>query len=229
MHRGHGPHRLCGDAGPGDVASGVPVCSPGLGSLDGRGRPLFYAWQIFLGSSLAMRHRLHLQITVLLDRVTGRPRACLDFLTALTGLGFLAGIIWGSLLMIRAVYPVQAGSFPISTSYLYCPFPWGCSRCWPSPHRSRGRRPTTLPVAARVRKRSHDHLLCHDGGAAGADAARLPVAVSMGLTSVFTLGVLRGFDAIPWDMLAQRIVYGVTTSRSSPFPSSCWRAGCPTR
>ena len=85
----------------------------------------FYAWQIFLGSSLAMRRRLHLQITVLLDRVTGRPRACLDFLTALTGLGFLAGIIWGSLLMIRAVYPVQAGSFPISTSYLYLSIPLG--------------------------------------------------------------------------------------------------------
>lgn len=85
----------------------------------------FYAWQIFLGSSLAMRRRLHLQITVLLDRFTGRPRACLDFFAALTGLGFLAGIIWGSLLMIRAVYPVQAGSFPISTSYLYLSIPVG--------------------------------------------------------------------------------------------------------
>jgi TRAP-type C4-dicarboxylate transport system permease small subunit len=85
----------------------------------------FYAWQIFLGSSLAMRERLHLQITVLLDRFTGRPRACLDFFAALTGLGFLAGIIWGSLLMIRAVYPVQAGSFPLSTSYLYLSIPVG--------------------------------------------------------------------------------------------------------
>jgi TRAP-type C4-dicarboxylate transport system permease small subunit len=85
----------------------------------------FYAWQIFLGSSLAMRERLHLQITVLLDRFTGRPRACLDFFAALTGLGFLVGIVWGSLLMIRAVYPVQAGSFPISTSYLYLSIPVG--------------------------------------------------------------------------------------------------------
>jgi TRAP-type transport system small permease protein len=85
----------------------------------------FYAWQIFLGSSLAMRDRLHLQITVLLDRFSGKPRAVLDFLTALTGLGFLAGVIWGSLLMIRAVYPVQAGSFPVSTSYLYLSIPVG--------------------------------------------------------------------------------------------------------
>ncbi len=85
----------------------------------------FYAWQIFLGSSLAMRDRLHLQITVFLDRFSGKPRALLDFLTALTGLAFLTGIIWGSLLMIRAVYPVQAGSFPVSTSYLYLAIPVG--------------------------------------------------------------------------------------------------------
>jgi tripartite ATP-independent transporter DctM subunit len=46
-----------------------------------------------------------------------------------------------------------------------------------------------------------------------------PVALSMGLTSVFTLGVLRGFDAIPWDMIAQRIIYGVTnfTLLAIPF------------
>jgi tripartite ATP-independent transporter DctM subunit len=46
-----------------------------------------------------------------------------------------------------------------------------------------------------------------------------PVALSMGLTSVFTLGVLRGFDAIPWDIVAQRIIYGVTnfTLLAIPF------------
>lgn len=85
----------------------------------------FYAWQVFLGSALAMRSRIHLQITVLLDRFSGRPRAALDLLSALAGLGFLVGIIWGSLLMIRAVYPVQAGSFPVSTSYLYLSIPVG--------------------------------------------------------------------------------------------------------
>jgi len=85
----------------------------------------FYAWQVFLGSALAMRARIHLQITVFLDRFSGRPRAFLDLLSALTGLGFLVGIIWGSLVMIRAVYPVQAGSFPVSTSYLYLSIPVG--------------------------------------------------------------------------------------------------------
>ena len=46
-----------------------------------------------------------------------------------------------------------------------------------------------------------------------------PVALSMGLTSVVTLGALRGFTEIPWDILAQRIMYGVTnfTLLAIPF------------
>src|SRR5512136_419369 len=46
-----------------------------------------------------------------------------------------------------------------------------------------------------------------------------PVALSMGLTSVFTLGVLRGFDAIPWDIVAQRTIYGVTNFTLLAIPS----------
>ena len=46
-----------------------------------------------------------------------------------------------------------------------------------------------------------------------------PVALSMGLTSVVTLGALRGFTEIPWDILAQRFMYGVTnfTLLAIPF------------
>lgn len=46
-----------------------------------------------------------------------------------------------------------------------------------------------------------------------------PVALSMGLTSVITLGILRGFTEVPWDILAQRIMYGVTnfTLLAIPF------------
>ena len=46
-----------------------------------------------------------------------------------------------------------------------------------------------------------------------------PVALSMGLTSVVTLGALRGFADVPWDILAQRFMYGVTnfTLLAIPF------------
>ncbi len=85
----------------------------------------FYAWQIFLGSAVAMRHKLHLRVTILIDYLPAKVQRVLDLLVASAGLVFLAGIVWGSLIMIRTVYPVQAGSFPISTSYLYLSIPVG--------------------------------------------------------------------------------------------------------
>lgn len=46
-----------------------------------------------------------------------------------------------------------------------------------------------------------------------------PVALSMGITSTITLLGLRGFTDIPWDMMAQRIMYGVNnfTLLAIPF------------
>lgn len=46
-----------------------------------------------------------------------------------------------------------------------------------------------------------------------------PVAVTMGLTSLISLGTLRGFTEIPWDIMAQRIMYGVSnfTLLAIPF------------
>ena len=85
----------------------------------------FYAWQIFLGSAVAMREKLHLRVTILIDHLPAKAQRVLELLVAAAGMVFLAGIIWGSLIMIRSVYPVQAGSFPISTSYLYLSIPVG--------------------------------------------------------------------------------------------------------
>jgi TRAP-type C4-dicarboxylate transport system permease small subunit len=83
----------------------------------------FYAWQIFLGSAVAMKRGLHLRATFVVDRLPARLRAGVDLVAALAGMVFLAGIGWGSLLMMQAVYPVEAGSFSVSTSYLYLSIP----------------------------------------------------------------------------------------------------------
>jgi TRAP-type C4-dicarboxylate transport system permease small subunit len=85
----------------------------------------FYAWQVFLGSSIAMRERLHLRLTLFVDRFSGKPRALLESLAAALSLVFFGGIVWGSLVMIRAVSAVEAGSFRISMSYLYLSIPVG--------------------------------------------------------------------------------------------------------
>ena len=83
----------------------------------------FYAWQIFLGSALAMKRRLHLRATFLLDRFPPVLRALVDLVIGAAGVAFLSGIIYGSLVMIRAVYPVEAGSFSVSASFLYLAIP----------------------------------------------------------------------------------------------------------
>lgn len=85
----------------------------------------FYAWQIFLGSAVAMREKLHLKVTILIDHLPAGVQNVLNLLMGVAGLIFLVGIVWGSLIMIWTVYPVQAGSFPISTSYLYLSIPAG--------------------------------------------------------------------------------------------------------
>jgi TRAP-type transport system small permease protein len=85
----------------------------------------FYAWQIFLGSAVAMREKLHLRVTILVDNLPVAVQGVLDLLVGVVGLLFWSGIVWGSLIMIGNVYPVQAGSFPVSTSYLYLSIPVG--------------------------------------------------------------------------------------------------------
>ncbi len=47
----------------------------------------------------------------------------------------------------------------------------------------------------------------------------LPVALGMGVTSAFSLVLIRGFGSLPWDIMAQRFVYGVNnfTLLAIPF------------
>ncbi len=85
----------------------------------------FYAWQVFLGTSIAARQGLHLRLTLFVDRFSGRPRAALEFLSAALSLVFFGGIVWGSIVMIGSVAAVEAGSFRMSMSYLYLSIPVG--------------------------------------------------------------------------------------------------------
>jgi len=85
----------------------------------------FYAWQVFLGTSIAAWEGLHLRLTLFVDRFSGRPRAFLDTASAVLCLVFFGGIVWGSLVMIGSVSAVEAGSFRLSMSYLYLSIPVG--------------------------------------------------------------------------------------------------------
>ena len=83
----------------------------------------FYAYQILLGCTIAAKHKLHLQVTIALNRFPPRWRAAVECAIALAGLVFLAGIIWGGVIMVWATSTVEAGSFALSMSYLYISIP----------------------------------------------------------------------------------------------------------
>jgi len=83
----------------------------------------FYAYQILLGCTIAAKGKLHLQVTIALDRFPLRWKAAVECVIALAGLVFLAGIIWGGVVMVWATSTVEAGSFALSMSYLYISIP----------------------------------------------------------------------------------------------------------
>ena len=83
----------------------------------------FYAYQIFLGCTIAARQRLHLRATFILDRFPSRLKAAFEILIAVAGLVFVGGIVWGGLVMVWATSTVEAGSFALSMSYLYLSVP----------------------------------------------------------------------------------------------------------
>jgi TRAP-type C4-dicarboxylate transport system permease small subunit len=83
----------------------------------------FYAYQIFLGCTIAARDRLHLRATFLLERFPPRLAAAVECLIAAGTLLFVAGIVWGGVVMVWATSTVEAGSFALSMSYLYLAIP----------------------------------------------------------------------------------------------------------
>ena len=82
-----------------------------------------YVWQIFLGSVLALRERIHLQVTFLTERFSPRIAAGVQIGTLLIEVVFFVGILVGSLMMMGSIRNVTAGSFPISMTYLYLVLP----------------------------------------------------------------------------------------------------------
>ncbi|MCG8480630.1 MAG: TRAP transporter small permease [Spirochaetales bacterium] len=83
----------------------------------------FYVWQIFLGSALALRERIHLKVTLVTDRFSPRVAAGVHVGTLLLEVVFFTGILVGSVMMMGSIRNVTAGSFSISMVYLYLALP----------------------------------------------------------------------------------------------------------
>ena len=79
----------------------------------------FFIWQIFLGAALAHRYSGHIQITILLDRLSSSKRRIFDFVIELFNFTVSGVILYGSIKMMFRTYGIFLSTVPISFSYVY--------------------------------------------------------------------------------------------------------------
>jgi len=85
----------------------------------------FYIWQIFLGSALAMKYKLHIRVVFMREKLSPAMQKWLDLGSVLLGLAFFGGVWWGAISMMRTMYPIYAASFNVRMTYLYLSIPVG--------------------------------------------------------------------------------------------------------
>ena len=78
-----------------------------------------YIWQIFLGAALAHRYSGHIQITILLDRLSIPKKRIFDFIIELFNFMVSGVILYGSIKMMSRTYGIFLSTIPISFSYVY--------------------------------------------------------------------------------------------------------------
>ncbi|MEW5723706.1 MAG: TRAP transporter small permease [Thermodesulfobacteriota bacterium] len=61
-------------------------------------------WSLLLITGLLLADDEHISINYLRNKLSGRPRWCLEVLLALTSLAYGAFITWGSILFLRQLY-----------------------------------------------------------------------------------------------------------------------------
>jgi TRAP-type transport system small permease protein len=84
---------------------------------------MFLVWCALAGWMIALRRRSHIRITMLIDRLPGRPRAVAEIVIQ------LSIVIFGMLMLrygfglIARTWDVEAISLPISSAIIYVPLP----------------------------------------------------------------------------------------------------------
>lgn len=78
-----------------------------------------FIWQIFLGAALAHRYSGHIQITILLDRLSSSKRRNFDLVIELFNFTVSGVILYGAIKMMFRTYGIFLSTIPISFSYVY--------------------------------------------------------------------------------------------------------------
>ena len=176
-------------------------------------------WLGFLGAASATRRKLHILVDYFVSKMPVRFNRLMGIGIYLLILSFLTSILWGSIKMVGDTQLVHFGTITwLSVSYLYLSAVIGGSIMW-------------IYVSVFLGKEIHAAFLTVPGGPMKPSTQRgeviltwiflialltliflgMPIAFSMGVTTLIAVTINRGIGDIPHTMIAQRMVYGINS------------------
>jgi len=179
----------------------------------------FLVWVAFLGAASVTRRKLHILVDYLVSRMPLRANRIIGKIIYLLGIAFMASVLWGSIKMMEDAWPVHLGTIPwFSVSFLYLGAVIGSAIMlfYLILHLARGA--SFLPDGT-------GEIPSESAGQKGEVLLTwlflvvllllifvgLPIAFSMGATTMIAVAFKRGITDIPHTMMAQRMVYGVNS------------------
>jgi len=179
----------------------------------------FLVWVTFLGAASVTRRKLHILVDYLVSRMPLRANRMIGKIIYLLAIAFMASVLWGSIKMMEDAWPVHLGTIPwFSVSFLYLGAVIGSAIMLFYLILHLGRGASFLPAGT-------GEICSESAGQKGEVLLTwlflvvllllifvgLPIAFSMGATTMIAVAFKRGITDIPHTMMAQRMVYGVNS------------------
>ncbi len=179
----------------------------------------FLVWVAFLGAASVTRRKMHILVDYLVSKMPLRANRIVGKITYLLAIAFTASVFWGSIIMMGDSWPVHLGTIPwLSVAFLYLGAVIGSAIMLFYLVLHLGREVTFLPSDLEPARPENTGqkgevlltwlflvvllLLIFVG---------LPIAFSMGATTLIAVVFKRGVGDIPHTMMAQRMVYGINS------------------
>jgi tripartite ATP-independent transporter DctM subunit len=179
----------------------------------------FLVWVAFLGAASVTRRKMHILVDYLVSKMPQRANRFIGKSLYFLAIAFMASVLWGSIKMMGDSWPVHLGTIPwLSVSFLYLAAVIGSfiMLFYLILHLRGGA--SFLPPALETPR-------LENAGQKGEVVLTslflvvllllifvgLPIALSMGATTLIAVAFKRGIGDIPHTMMAQRMVYGVNS------------------
>ncbi len=176
-------------------------------------------WVAFLGAASVTRRKMHILVDYMVVKLPPQANRLLTVMVYILAICFMTSVLWGSIQMLEDSWPITLGTLPwLSVAFLYLGAVVGGAiiLIYLIIHFLE-KAPSFFPKP--------EVTLASNGGQRGEALLTwlfliillllifvgLPIAFSMGATTMIAVAFKRGIADIPHSMMAQRMVYGVNS------------------